>query len=261
MELEQLSKLIVTGVRSVAHFFTPEGVQKKRHRRSLWGISFKYEGESAFFCGNEEYLSNAENLMILPKGSSYVWKCTKPGHSYMIEFDCSMESGGILSVPVKNADSLKTRIQKLEQSRINDPETAEIRSIAFIYQLLLSVLRDPVQKYIPSRNREIIAAVIDYIAAHYDRKLSNDELSRIAGVSTGYFRKLFTETTGSSPMAYVQAVKIRKAKEMLSSDYSSVTDVALSLGFQNVYDFSRTFKRITGLSPLKYRETRFTGAE
>lgn len=45
-------------------------------------------------------------------------------------------------------------------------------------------------------------------------------------------------------MRYVQTMKIKKAKEMLCGDASSVTEIACSLGFGNVYEFSREFKKL-----------------
>ena len=44
----------------------------------------------------------------------------------------------------------------------------------------------------------------------------------------------------------------QKAKEMLKSDYSSLSDVAYSLGYISLYDFSRDFKKHVGVSPSKY---------
>ena len=43
---------------------------------------------------------------------------------------------------------------------------------------------------------------------------------------------------------------------MLLGEYGSITDIALSLGYANIYDFSRTFKRIAGISPKKYVQKR-----
>jgi YesN/AraC family two-component response regulator len=57
---------------------------------------------------------------------------------------------------------------------------------------------------------------------------------------------------GISPISYVYELRIKKAKEMLKSDYSSIADIAQSLGYLSIYDFSKAFKKYTGVSPLKY---------
>ncbi len=67
-----------------------------------------------------------------------------------------------------------------------------------------------------------------------------------------YFRKLFAATYGTLPIAYVHQLRIKKAKEMLMSDYGSITEIALSVGYASVYDFSRAFKKHTGVPPSRY---------
>ena len=47
-------------------------------------------------------------------------------------------------------------------------------------------------------------------------------------------------------------LKMKKAKEMLKSDYGSITDIAHFLGYLDIYDFSRVFKKHTGIPPSKY---------
>ena len=44
---------------------------------------------------------------------------------------------------------------------------------------------------------------------------------------------------------------IKKAKEMLKSDYGTLSDIALSIGYSSLYDFSRDFKKHTGTSPVE----------
>ena len=77
-------------------------------------------------------------------------------------------------------------------------------------------------------------------------------LATITGFSTVYFRKLFTSMMGVSPITYVHRFRIEKAKEMLKSDYGTLSDMAQSLGYSSLYDFSRDFKKHTGVAPSKY---------
>ena len=54
-------------------------------------------------------------------------------------------------------------------------------------------------------------------------------------------------------MQYVNKIRMEKAIEILDSDYGTITNLAESLGYQNVYHFSSAFKKYYGLSPLQYK--------
>lgn len=110
------------------------------------------------------------------------------------------------------------------------------------------------KKYVPSDREQKISKAIEYIAQNYNKHIRNDELADVSDLSVVYFRKLFKDTMGMSPIRYVRMFKIKKAKEMLKSDYSSITDIAFSLGYNNIYEFSRDFKKCTGISPSKYKK-------
>jgi AraC-like DNA-binding protein len=123
------------------------------------------------------------------------------------------------------------------------------------YSLLLLLLQQKQPKYTPSYKQNKIAPSIEFILNNYNKRITNEMLAQISSLSVVYFRKLFTETLGVSPIAYLNNLRIKKAKEILSSDYDSLSDVANLLGFSNLYDFSRTFKKHTGLSPSAYSKS------
>ena len=127
-----------------------------------------------------------------------------------------------------------------------------MESIRDTYAMILALVQNDPEKYLPTDKQHKIAPAIDYIFQNYNKKITNDELAALTGLSTVYFRKLFTGLMGTSPVAYAHEIRIQKAKEMLGSDYGTLTDLAHTLGYANLYDFSRDFKKHTGVAPSKY---------
>ena len=92
----------------------------------------------------------------------------------------------------------------------------------------MSIVESGIERYIPNHKRNRLQPVIDYISLHYSDNIKNDTLAALAGMSTVYFRKQFTDLFGISPIAYIKNLRIEKAKEMLKSDYATLTDLHLS---------------------------------
>lgn len=102
-------------------------------------------------------------------------------------------------------------------------------------------------------HREICSA-IEYIKQHYD-SVGVAELSEMLHLSERMFRKIFSAETGSSPNAYIQKVRLGKAKEMLKDSSLSIGDVSDALGYSSQFHFCLAFKKAFGLSPSAYRKT------
>ena len=75
MNLEILSNLIITKVYSVTTMYTEKNTKIKRNNRPNRAIVIKYEGETIYTVKEKDYLSDINNLVILPKGCSYDWHC------------------------------------------------------------------------------------------------------------------------------------------------------------------------------------------
>lgn len=245
-----LSDLIITKVYSVSTIYTEEISKKKK--RTNWCLGIKHEGETEYFCNGKKYISNINNIVLLPKGSSYEWRCTIPGHFSFVEFECEKECSDIFSFKVGNGDEILKKLKELECKRTQKSIFFEIESIYATYGMIVDLLRVLEKKYVPTGKYIKIKPAVAYINQNYKRRITNDELAALTGFSTVYFRKLFTESFNMSPLSYIHTIRIRKAKEMLRGDFGSISDVALSLGYSSIYDFSKTFKKHVGVSPTKY---------
>ncbi len=252
MNLEILSDLIITKVYSATTMYTEKNTKTKRDNRLCWAIVIKYEGETVYTSKGKSYLSDIHNLVILPKGCSYEWCCTHSGHFSIIEFESELICSDIFSFPVNNSEKFLKLFKELEYKRTLKKPMYEPESIRDTYSIILMLTQTISKRYLPTEKRIKISPALDYIAKNYNTDIKNDDLAQLTGLSTVYFRKLFTDVVGTSPITYIHELRIKKAKEMLKSDYGSITDIAESLGYLNIYDFSRTFKKYTGVSPSKY---------
>ena len=78
-------------------------------------------------------------------------------------------------------------------------------------------------------------------------------MAEIAGCSRGYFVREFQAVFGQSPKEYLQHELYRRASVLLLAPGASVKSVAEELRFSTEFNFSRFFKRLSGLSPNAYR--------
>lgn len=96
--------------------------------------------------------------------------------------------------------------------------------------------------------------VLTYIKDHFDCTVTLQELAEIAGMSPRYFCRAFSSVTGKTPIAYLNYYRIEIAGEKLLMTKDTVTDIALSCGFNDASYFSKMFQRQKGVSPVKYRK-------
>lgn len=99
----------------------------------------------------------------------------------------------------------------------------------------------------------IISNGILYMENESGENLSIAEIAALCNVSEVYFRRLFKEYSGLSPSDYRLRNKIRRAKLLLKYENMTVSEIAESLSFNGSAYFIKTFRRMTGMTPLKYR--------
>ena len=230
MNTTDLSNLVITKVHSVSTMYTPEDTILKRTDRSCWAVVIKYEGETVYTSNGTQMISDSNHIVILPKGCSYDWHCTRSGHFSIIEFESELSFREPFVFFVKNSEKILKKFKELEYKRNLRMPMVELESIMDTYGIIMMLLQTMPGKYASSDKQRIITPVIEYISQNYNKTITNDILACVAGVSTVYFRKLFTQVVGVSPMTFVHDLRIEKAKEMLKSDYSTLSDIGQSLG-------------------------------
>jgi AraC-like DNA-binding protein len=92
----------------------------------------------------------------------------------------------------------------------------------------------------------------DLIDREYAEQLDVPALARAAHASTAHFSRSFKRAFGETPHRYLLRRRIERAKELLRSTDTSVTEVSVEVGFRSLGSFSATFRQLVGTSPSEY---------
>jgi AraC family transcriptional regulator len=101
------------------------------------------------------------------------------------------------------------------------------------------------------RRRAVDAAL--WMNAHAHEPIDLDGAARVAGLSPFHFLRVFARVLGVTPHQYLVRARLRHAARLLADDTHPDTDVALDVGFADLSNFVRTFRRAAGVSPGGFR--------
>jgi len=102
------------------------------------------------------------------------------------------------------------------------------------------------------RRRAVEAAL--WMDAHSHREVSLDALASAAGLSSFHFLRLFSRVLGVTPHQYLVRARLRHAARLLAAGGGPITQVALDVGFTDLSNFVRTFRRAAGVPPRQFRQ-------
>lgn len=100
---------------------------------------------------------------------------------------------------------------------------------------------------------EAIKQAQEYIEQHYQEKITVDQLSDMLALGRRSLERRFKKATSNTVIEYIQRVKIEAAKKNFETNRKNINEVMYEVGYNDTKAFRETFKKITGLSPIDYR--------
>lgn len=92
--------------------------------------------------------------------------------------------------------------------------------------------------------------------SNVDNPPSSEDIAQRLGLGYSWFRKMFKEYTGVSPMQYQHQLRLLRAKELLTDSGLNISEIAYALKFESVGQFSSFFKKKEGTTPSRFRKMR-----
>lgn len=137
----------------------------------------------------------------------------------------------------------------------------ELEIKAYIYHILVLLLRhygkQTIDETEQEKQRKIISRlrpVLEYMDQHYNEKLSLKQLATMVNMSRHHFCRLFRNIIGKPPVEYINQLRINKALSLLQESSLNVSEIAMTVGFNDSNYFSRMFKKYKQVSPSKMQK-------
>lgn len=109
------------------------------------------------------------------------------------------------------------------------------------------------QKFGSSQWYKPIRNAITHLDQHLNENITVEELAKIANYSVAQFRKHFQSATQMSPSVYIQRARVNAAKTLLKTTNKQIADIAAETGFYDEAHLIRTFTKIAGTTPARFR--------
>lgn len=140
---------------------------------------------------------------------------------------------------------------ELKSDRFGSSLYAESMANALLVHLLrrYSAGEHTIVEYTDGLSKYKLQSAIDHINDNLAEDLSLKRMSEQVGISQYHFARLFKQSTGFSPYQYVIKTRIERGKQLLLQGKMSISEIALEVGFADHSQFTRHFKRLTGVTP------------
>lgn len=104
-----------------------------------------------------------------------------------------------------------------------------------------------------NKNADIIKKSLNFINDNYMIDITLDSVARYVHLNASYFSTLFKKEMHTGFSDYLNRVRIEESKQLLKNRQNSILDVALAVGFDDQSYYSKVFKKVTGITPKKYK--------
>jgi AraC-like DNA-binding protein len=237
--------------------------RQHRHRSFLYELHYFISGEGRFRDKGAVFTIEPGRLYVTPPGSIHQIIASSPRRPltyYAVLVDASDDEEarllldslsrpiGPYAIGVSHRFFFADLAEKGRSPRPELEKAAHHALLSFLYSLDGGA--PPQRSAVDNVHVEKALAIMQ---CSIEKSLGLGELCGRIQLSREHFVRLFSERMGMPPMRYYSRLKIEAAQAMLSSTNMRVLEIADKLGFENQFNFTRAFKRVSGLAPTEYR--------
>lgn len=252
-----------------------------RHIHKSYEIYILTEGERYYFIDRKSYLVTKGDVVLVSPDVIHKTSATGtlPHERILFQLDAVWLDSLLDNIGVEslrsflNEDGLVLSLTSAQQAELNDLTERIFHLMKnrehlfanalrlYLGSLVLLIMRSRGSETLYRDNTEHLSwkhqkvqEIADHLQRHPEDRESLQELASRFYISKTYLCRIFRDVTSFTISEYRNAVRIKKAQDLLvHSDYS-ITEISDLLGYENVTYFERVFKKFSGKAPLSYRK-------
>lgn len=249
-------------------------VMPRPHSHTFYELYYLLQGERVYFMNGKVYTAQKGDLVLVVPGdlhataSSQVEEFERVLVHFTPEF-LGGEDRSVLALPPFQESAL-LRFPLNEQSELEHLLLLMVAECKEQQPLYASYVRNLLHEFLIRIHRsgtvnqetaesdhpmhQKISEIASYIHTHYKEPLTLEQAAKQFYISPAYLSRIFLKLTGFHFSEYVRVVRIREAQKLLRTGRDKIHSIAEQVGFEHVSHFNKTFKKVTGFSPLHYRK-------
>lgn len=239
--------------------------------------SGKEEYFLVYTVSGQGFLRHLQQTLTLDRGHAVMFYCREPQYyatlseepweHYWVHFNGPgaedyydlINNEGIANIYIEDPHRFTLHFQEILRFSDMLDRRDSILSAMHVTSLLTAMVMSRYRTQgtdLQPHHREKIDAAIFYLQDHYQESPRLEELAGMVHLSVSHFARLFKQYTGMPPHEYLINYRINEAKKMLRGSEMPLGEMAYQLGFADESSFSRSFRKVTGTTPMSFRKFR-----
>jgi AraC-like DNA-binding protein len=223
-----------------------------------FSIHFVLEGEGTFTFGHDSVSISKGDYFCLVPNQTHTYKTSSENLLKMVwlAFDGKQAKSILQNIGVTPSSPVVFDVVDEEVKELllefNDltSEWTVLTRLSKMYELF-SLLSLRTSK--SSSEENWLKKSTEFIETHFGEGITVEDVANYVGLHRSYLTSQFTEKLGYSPKKYIVSLKMQHAAKMIEEKNYNITEIAYSLGYSDLYSFSKAFKNHFGISPKKSR--------
>lgn len=273
---EMSANSYVIGLLNIGKWRRSYGKDDHAHMHNYMEIGYCHQGGGRIAIGDRSYRYEKGALCILPPSQPHVTIYEGKGNSWeYLVIDVEGFLNHVLGpdrrgfagrtaeeiykkewiLEQKDCGELGAMVKELLKELGNRGEYSEEYVRGCLLALLMEIARMNLGQGSPeNRRRELLSPALAYIRKNYRQDIRIEDLAKLCCISETHFRRLFGTVMDTSPVRYINLVRISTACELLKRTDFAIREIGVMTGYPTLSTFQRNFKAMTGIQPGIWRK-------